>query len=460
MYKIQNQFLLILSVVFCLCSCEQERDSLDLSQDVNITGFSVNGIPGTIDNELTEIKVSLPPHSDVTRVIPQITLPLGATVTPASGEAVNFSTPVEYTVTNGNRYNKYTVTVEAIKALITRFTLNDSYPGFIDQVNNKILVAVPTTTDVTTLTAAVEYTEGATLTPASGATIDFTSPVVFKLEYLGETFSYEVTVDKRDEAYAFVGTAPNMEALTNPDEKTAAQWMIGRVPNSQYISFDQIKAGSVNLNMFNVVWFHLDSQKSLPGIAADKAVIKAFKEYHQNGGNLLLSTFACLYVADLGISKNGGPNNTFGDDKPQALQEMWGVSIAGSENHPLFKGLQLATDTDYPVVYFLGLGTVRYNNSSVWNLNKEHGPYENSREKWSELTGGIPLAAFNWDKARREHVVISEFPRIEGGRGGVICIGSGAYDWYNENESPENSCLFNIEKITINAFEYLVNKEI
>ncbi|MDR2085960.1 MAG: DUF5018 domain-containing protein [Dysgonamonadaceae bacterium] len=181
----------------CFASCENNREDMDLTGGVDIISFSVDGVEGVINQKAQTIKVLLPTNVDLSALKPVITLSDGASVTPASDETVDFSnsenTPIEYKVVNKNRYNTYKVRVENIKAKITLFRIG-TYVGNIDEVNRTISVYLPKGTDVTALVPTVQYTEGATITPADGAPVDFADAVVYTLSYVGETFQYTVTV--------------------------------------------------------------------------------------------------------------------------------------------------------------------------------------------------------------------------------------------------------------------------
>ena len=77
-----------------------------------ITGFVIDGIPGTIDAS-GNIVVTMPYKTDVTALRPVITGVNIAKMTPASGEAVDFTKPVIYTVTlTDGTVKLYTVTVQ------------------------------------------------------------------------------------------------------------------------------------------------------------------------------------------------------------------------------------------------------------------------------------------------------------------------------------------------------------
>lgn len=77
-----------------------------------ITAFSVLGVDGVIDNTANAITVTLPAGTDVTAVAPVVTVPAGAVVSPVSGEVVNLTSPLTYTVTLGTESRSYTVSIK------------------------------------------------------------------------------------------------------------------------------------------------------------------------------------------------------------------------------------------------------------------------------------------------------------------------------------------------------------
>lgn len=190
--------LAVLLIAFNFAACtEEERDTVDLNAEVEIESFTINGVEGTIDTAKQTIKLFMAPGTNLTNLSPSISISDGATVTPASGTSMDYSssttTPIEYRVYNKNVYNTYKVTVEETKAKITMFKVGDAV-GDINEVNRTITVYVPVATDLTALTPVIEYTAGATISPASGEAVDFTNPVVYTLNYVGYQFSYTVTV--------------------------------------------------------------------------------------------------------------------------------------------------------------------------------------------------------------------------------------------------------------------------
>lgn len=76
-----------------------------------ITGFQINGVQGIISGNA--ITVELPEGTDLTALTPQITVSDKAAVSPSGGSALDFTSPVKYTVTAEDGTTQiYTVTVK------------------------------------------------------------------------------------------------------------------------------------------------------------------------------------------------------------------------------------------------------------------------------------------------------------------------------------------------------------
>ena len=86
-------------------------DPVTPAAGAKITAFSVLGVDGVINQSAGTITVTLPAGTNVTAVAPSVTVTAGAVVSPVSGEVVNLTAPVVYTVTLGEETSRYTVTV-------------------------------------------------------------------------------------------------------------------------------------------------------------------------------------------------------------------------------------------------------------------------------------------------------------------------------------------------------------
>jgi hypothetical protein len=289
----KNIFLYIVLLVGALfASCEDKRETLDMSGDVdvNIHSFSINGVEGIINPDNSTITLVLPNGTDLTALSPQIALGEGAEISPANGESIDFSqsifNPTIYTVHNGDLYQKYKVSVDVARAKITKFRIGTT-EGKIDDAAKTVTLYLPAGTDVTTLVPIMEYTDGATITPADGSAVDFTNPVQYKLNYAGSEFVYTVTVilgeeplpaivifNGEDVSPQWTGIAGNVDSpFANPQKdgiNTTAYcasilragedtdnggkaWSGGALWNSYKVNIDPAKYGSFSLMVLKEV---------------------------------------------------------------------------------------------------------------------------------------------------------------------------------------------------------------
>ena len=452
------QASLILALLFMMTACEDsfEKGGFDVNSPSNVISFKLNGTAGEIDQKTGKINVTMPYGSDITAVIPQVVLEEGATSKLDLTTPINFTSPVKFRVINGNLFKDYTVTVTVLSP-IKSFTIN-GVAATINDVNKTITMTLPENTSLKALQPVIELTNGVSISPASGATVDFTNPVIFVVTSNGKSVNYtaNVGVPVAGLTVAFLGTAATRSGITNMDEVTASNWLFANFPGAKYISFDSVLNGA-DLSGVDVIWWHFDSATNLPTVAYNPAVTAALKSFRTNGGNLLLTSFASQYVDALGIVPSGkGPNNVFGDFPPNGFVDgnSWGMSFVGHENHPIFQGL---TTFETGKANLLQSGTFRLNHTAWWFL-PDWGGYVNGAG-WRTQTGGINLASEAWDNNLDGRVTIAEFPN-SGTDKNVIVISMGAYDWYNETNSSgvpsqANEFIGNIKLLTQNSINYL-----
>jgi hypothetical protein len=185
------------------------KEAPPLDTDKTITDFSVSvqvGAP-VINDTAGTISIDVPNDTDLTALVPAISIPSLATVNPASGVPQNFSNPVTYTVTAEDGSTKtYTVTVypegSSSKA-ITTFSLSVSAAGsisaanvngIINEASHSISVTMPSGTDLTNLTPSIVISAGATVSPASGVARNFSNSMIYTVTAAdGSTQAYSVT---------------------------------------------------------------------------------------------------------------------------------------------------------------------------------------------------------------------------------------------------------------------------
>lgn len=458
-YFKNNIWLLILAFGLVMPACKKSAKSdLKLNSDAEMTSFTANGIKGTINDTTHVINVVLPFGSDITKVKPNIVLPEGAVVTPASGELIDMSLPVSYQVINGSIYNNYTVRA-SVQTAFTSFKI-DTTAGVVNDIAHTITVTMPPGSIVTNLAPSITLSPGLTISPAIGTAEDFTKPVTYTVTSSVASVAYKVTVTVQTAIpyIAFIGTAETVSGITNPEEAAAVNWLLANYKNAEYISFNSVNNGSVSLSKYKVVWWHYETSQTLPDVSNYSNVITYMKAYYAAGGNFFFTGFAPGYLTVLGIvPSNHGLNNVFGGPPPSIdPNNDWGISFAGNTNNPLFQGLTLSS-TSSSTAYLLGKGTERENNTAQWKVS-DWGGYTNTAG-WEAATGGIALAST--DGSTTDNTVnIAEFPSVNKS-GKTIEFGLGAYVWYNEPDattgtpSIPNVYLPNIKQLTANALSIL-----
>ena len=74
----------------------------DADNEKSILSFTIDGVEGDINETAKIVTLTMPEDTDVTQLVPTIEVSEGATISPASGEAQDFTDPVTYTVTAQN----------------------------------------------------------------------------------------------------------------------------------------------------------------------------------------------------------------------------------------------------------------------------------------------------------------------------------------------------------------------
>lgn len=148
----------------------------------------------------SRISVTVAYTTDVTALAPTYSVSTGATASPASGSARNFTTPQTYTVTGQDGSTKtYTVTVNKTPVSSAKDILTFVFPGQAASTlsGTNIGVNVPTLTPVTALAPTFTLSPFSTCVPVSGTVRDFTSAQTYTVTAQdGSTQAYSVTVTK------------------------------------------------------------------------------------------------------------------------------------------------------------------------------------------------------------------------------------------------------------------------
>lgn len=452
----------VAAMLFAACS-EDNTSDLQLSGDCMVEAISLDGYDGTVNLATRTITVRLPEiYDEKAMTITDLRVSAGAVCNMQAGQTLDMSEAKTLSIKNGDVCLDWTLCVLHDEAHITHFVINDIYTGAIDEDAHTITVYVPATLDITSLIPTISVSTNATVSPASGVAQDFSEPVTYTVSNNSAQCTYTVTVISIDKPKAlFVGSASVMNDL-DPEAKTACEWMMANVENSLYASFADLRSGTIDLSECKVIWWHwhvdggVDGHDAFVAKATDALEAKnILRSYYEGGGSLLLTRYATNLPSFIGVTGDDEwttPNNCWGQDEMAAelCGSPWSFRIFdGQATHPLWQGLVAGDSANE--VYCTDAGYHITNSTAQYHIGTDWGGYDN-HSAWEARTGGNILGV-GGDGA----VVAWEYPAHDG-KGGVICIGSGCYDWYSYTYEAGYTEKYhkNIEIVTQNAFSILM----
>lgn len=457
--KIISAFATLLAAIaFTACSSDNVSD-LALSGDCMVESFELNNAyKGVVDLSKRTVKVKVPAqfNEKSQMKITDLDISAGAKANMEEGDMVNFSAAQVLHITNGDLYLDWTVLVKNDEARINSFIINDTYKATVNEDDHTITAFLPASVDVTKIIPTITLSDDATISPMGGVVTDFTSPVTYTVTDNTATATYTVTIQTVKAPKAiFLGSskATKMEDLEG-EELEACKWMLSNVEQSMFVSWGDM--GNMDLSQCEVIFWHWQHQPSETlsdfesgATSAAMAYRNKLQEYYNNGGAFILGRAAVNYAASLGAVKDQRcANNCWGasDDGGDIISAGGEWSFLPNDvSHPIWQNLVggnekiITTDAGY----------------QISNCVSQWGAWAFSDfADWENQTGCKALG-HGGDGA----VVVWEAPASNGnfGKGGIICFGSGCYDWYSPN--PYTPYYHdNVGIMTGNAFKYLSGK--
>jgi len=348
-------FAILLSAAFAACSSDK-KGNMSLDGDCDIEAFALDKIDGVINHAKRTIEVNLPEVYETSAMqVTTLTLSAGARCNIAIGDKMNMGTAHALTVTNGDTYLDWTVSVKHAKPHVT--------PKAV-----------------------------------------------------------------------FLGTAATKAEL-DPEARTACDWMLENVDGARYSSYEDIKEGICDLKECKIIWWHYHSDVAVDGhdnfvkMAENVLTIKnQLSAYYNNGGAFLLTRYATNLASFIGATGTDDwttPNNCWGGKEMEAddCGGAWTFQkYEGQENHYLYENLIEGPNANE--VYCTDAGYFVTNSTAQYHIGGDWGGYDDY-DAWTTRTGA-EIVGVGGDKA----IVAWEYP-ANGTRGGIVCIGSGCYDWYS-----------------------------
>ena len=457
MKKIYNIICVALLGMLAMACNEENISDLDVSGDCSVEALTLDGkYEGIINAQTRTIKVKVPVDFTAKEAMTVSTLSIskGAKANIAQGEKVNFEAPKNLHVTNGDLYLDWTINVKNDEARILSFIINGTYKASVDEATKTITAKLPASVDVTKIIPTIEVTEDAVISPKSGVATDFSDPVTYTVTDNTASETYTVIVEKvTAPEVIFLGSngAQKMEDLCG-EEQEACKWMLANVDNSMFVSWEELRNGAVDMSKCKLVWWHWQNQPTenigdFENGAKNTAMacINVLQDHYKNGGAFILSRAAINFAAELGAVKDQlCANNCWGssDDGGEIIGGSWDFPVK-DESCYLWEGIiggfpVKTLDANYQISNCVSQWGKWFHNDGDLNV-------------WEEKTG-CKVLAHGWDMA----VTMWECPAADGtfGKGGIICFGSGCYDWYSPNPFEENFHK-NMGIITGNAINHL-----
>lgn len=232
MKSVQKVILLIIIIIPVLIQCKKEDSK---SSEKDVISFTLSQATGsaTIDATNHSITVVVTNGTDLSNLQPSIEISPKATISPASGATVNFSSgPVSYTVTaedNSTQVWRVSVTEEKSNAaFILTFTIPDQI-GETVYGDSSVTIEMGPGTDLSALSPNITVSPKATISPVSGVAADFSSGSVTYIVTAenGSVKHYTVTVNKT------LGTGKDILTFTLPGQvgniSKSTNWIIAEV---------------------------------------------------------------------------------------------------------------------------------------------------------------------------------------------------------------------------------------
>ena len=271
---VTHLFTLVCLLLLWVVSCKKSDDPVTpKSTAKDMTAFAFNGLTpavnATVDATAKTVMATVPYGTDVTKLVPSITVSAKATVSPASGVAQDFTKTVTYTLTaEDGTTSAYAVTIgigappKSTAKDITAFAFNGLSPAVtcaIDGTTKTISATLPAGTDATKLVPTITLSPKATVSPATGVAQDFSKAV-----------TYTVTAeDGSTQAYSATITAPPAPAVVATVTTNSATDILTTSAN---ISGTISKAGSAQVTAYGHCW---SSTSQTPTVADTKTTLTA-----------------------------------------------------------------------------------------------------------------------------------------------------------------------------------------
>ena len=201
--------LLFLGLLSWACSEDNGGETPVEPEEVIISKFTFKDftpeIEAEIDQEKLLITAQVPHDADLNSLVPTIVVNEGATVTPPSGYAYDFTKNLTFRVSLNEQTKTYSTNITN-QLSSANDILSFSVPQFNEETTinqNTIKLQLAYGVDLTKVAPEIAVSELATISPASGETVDLSKAVVYTVTAEnGESKQYTVTANVSEQEVA------------------------------------------------------------------------------------------------------------------------------------------------------------------------------------------------------------------------------------------------------------------
>ena len=336
----------------------------------------------------------------------------------------------------------------------------DNYEGTIDLATRSIVVRLPEGHDASRMTVtSLKISDGATADIAQGQVLNMESAQAIRVSMGDLYMDWNLSI-LHDEAKILSFVVNDIyTGVINEEDKTITVYVPGSVDVKTIVPTIEVSKKALFVGAASdMSKLDPEAQTACSWMLANApealAATNQLRTFRENGGALFLTRYATNLPSFIGVTGDDEwttPNNCWGqnEDGAELCGGPWTFRIFdGQEGHPLWQNLIAGDNTQE--VYCTDAGYHITNSTAQYRIGTDWGGYDD-HAAWEARTGGKILGV-GGDGA----VVAWEYPATDG-KGGIICIGSGCYDWYSYTYEAgyQENYHRNIAIITRNAFNYL-----
>lgn len=332
--------------------------------------------------------------------------------------------------------------------IVTSVQLNGKLAD-INHLNGNITVSLSGDTDLSKVVFDAIFSEGVTITPSSGASLDLSKPVDLSVTNGVTTRHYVISAKLLPSKIAFLGDGATLNDISDDDVKEAGLWAQQIYGDKfVYIPYNQLTEGA--LDGVNVLFYMHDQIGSTAQPAALLEHLNVVSKFFVQGGKIVAGGHGTGIVEELGRDTSG-LRNILGSGSGGSNADTWGVGFVNSPlGNTISQGCQFYNDR---MVYVINAG-YKEDHNALWNLGTLTDPKYMS---FSGSYGAEVVGAWDWAVDGQGFGGIVLWKPSGRFQGYIMALGIGGMEW-SMNDGRVNPYANNIRTIYKNSIDYLNTK--